>query len=262
MRAKLLAAGLLLAAAACASPPPPAAPDFTKDDVVRGFERVAFGREFADADSPILVRFERPIRILVVREPGDLRAVRAVERVVAEIGGYYRGPVFAEIEHRAVNEVGGADATAYEMIVLALSSPNYERFHEKATRNWIRRQSAHIAEHFYFSRCGGSFNHADGSLRRAVVFLDIDDWGGRLDGCVVEEMVQALGLPDDDDALVWSIFNDSNGREWPGAFDNLLVSILYSAPMRAGMSRADAMALVPQIVDELWPLHLAAGRDE
>lgn len=249
----LLAAILLLSG--CAKPDDRG--DFTEADVVRGFEIVAFGREFADAEATYLTKFGDPIRIHVLHEPHDLRPVEGVRTVMETIAGFHRPPAFAGLTHASIDQDRAEALESAHILVVALGSRNYETFHERASRQWIEGGKLLVADHFYFSRCGASINDQNGRIRRAVVFLDVDDMSPILNECLAEEILQSLGLPDDDDSLIWSMFNDNNDVRFPTDFDNLLVSVLYSEALRPGQKRPQVMQRVPGLVRDLWPSHLA-----
>lgn len=244
-----------LSLAACVSAPDQ---DFTRDDVVRGFELVAFGREFANREASYVIKFDHPVHVHVVHEAGDDAPVEKTRAVIATIEGFHRHPDFAPMTSAPVDEEATADLEDADVLVMALGSENYEAFYERVSERWIESGKLLVADHFYFSRCGANIVDTKGRIRRAVVFLDVDDMSPLLDECLSEEILQSLGLPDDDDSLIWSMFNDSNDVKWPGAYDNLLISVLYSDRILPGMSRKDAMKIVPSIVRELWPDHLKA----
>lgn len=252
----LAAAAVLLAG--CATPGRHS--DFTEADVVRGFEIVAFGREFADEEATYLTRFDAPIHVHVLHEPHDLRPVDGTRAVMETIAGFHRPPAFAGLTHASIDQGRSEAIDNAHILVVALGSRNYETFYKKASKRWIEGGKPLVADHFYFSRCGASITDRKGRIRRAVVFLDVDDMSPILNECLAEEILQSLGLPDDDDSLIWSMFNDSNDVRLPTDFDNLLVSILYSKALEPGQSRRQVMQQVPGLVRELWPSHLARRR--
>lgn len=163
--------------------------------MIDGFDRVAFGREFSPKDSPFLVKYDEPIRILLVHAEGDREPLLRVRKVIRRIKSFHRHPEFRAIDTLSIK-----------------------------------------------------------------AYAPDRDGIGHLDECFAEEMLQSMGLPDDSDNLIWSMFNDNNDAKWPGDFDNLLMSILYSPELTAGMQREDVRERVPQIVDELWADHLAERR--
>jgi hypothetical protein len=74
---------------------------------------------------------------------------------------------------------------------------------------------------------------------------------GRLEACVVEEITQILGLPNDSDDVVPSVFNDHSPDIELSWQDILLVKLLFDPRLRPGMPRADALANVRMILGEM-----------
>lgn len=72
-----------------------------------------------------------------------------------------------------------------------------------------------------------------------------------MDACVLEEMTQVLGLPNDSDRVKPSVFNN---RAQPTALnrtDRIVIRTLYDRRLAAGMSRREAMAEAAGIIAEL-----------
>lgn len=69
--------------------------------------------------------------------------------------------------------------------------------------------------------------------------------------CVEEEMAQAMGLPNDDPNVRPSVFNDDQEFALLTGHDEALLKILYDDRLSAGMTEAQAMAIVPDIIKGL-----------
>lgn len=74
-----------------------------------------------------------------------------------------------------------------------------------------------------------------------------------IEHCLLEELAQSLGLPNDDDRVAPSLFNDSFKLMSPSMIDRVLLRLLYDPRMRPGMPRAQALVLVRQVLTELNP---------
>lgn len=257
--AALLLAGFLGACATAEKRP------FTRGDVIDGFDRVAFGREFSPEDSPVLVKFDEPVRILVVHAEGDREPLLRVRKVIRRIKTFHRHPEFRPIDTLSIEAYTPARERNHNMVIFAVPGRHWDRVHARVVAGRPNAGAGTVGEAFYYYRCGGTLNNDGGRMTRALIFLDTEqnadrDGIGYLDECFAEEMLQSMGLPDDSDELVWSMFNDSNDVKWPGDFDNLLMSILYTPELAAGMPREEVRQRVPRIVDELWPEYLAERR--
>ncbi len=71
------------------------------------------------------------------------------------------------------------------------------------------------------------------------------------ESCVHEELAQGLGLPNDDEDVHPSIFNDREEYALLTRHDEMLLQILYDARLRPGMRAQDAMPIVEEIAEEL-----------
>lgn len=255
----LLALGLLSACVTDEKRP------FTRSDVIDGFDRVAFGREFSPKDSPFLVKYDEPIRILLVHAEGDREPLLRVRKVIRRIKSFHRHPEFRPIDTLSIEAYAPNREKDHNMIIFAVPGRYWDRVHARVVAGRPNAGAGTVGEAFYYYRCGGTLQNDGGRMTRSLIFLDTEqnadrDGIGHLDECFAEEMLQSMGLPDDSDDLIWSMFNDSNDVKWPGDFDNLLMSILYTPELTAGMQREDVRERVPQIVDELWADHLAERR--
>jgi len=106
------------------------------------------------------------------------------------------------------------------------------------------------------SLCFGIFGVQDAlQINFAVIGIPIDAVMslGKLKDCVIEETTQVLGLPNDSDKVFPSVFNDHSPQVTLTDDDELLVRLLYSPRIEVGMSRAEALKIVRQILEEGGP---------
>lgn len=250
--------------AACQTTGGPPDPDsFSRADLLHAFDKSAYGWEFSEADREYVIRYDKPLRIVLVREQGDPAALESFNRVLAFIRGLYRGPAIASVDVVDLQTSSKELIDKANMIVFAVGPAAYESVHRRLTRNHMKQGRARIAELFYFQRCGAFLSSDQGRIRRSIVMLDVQQNAnveGRreLDECFAEEMLQGLGLPNDHDSLKWSMFNDNNAVHWPGEFDRLLLSMLYSEELEPGMQRQEVSRRLPGIIDRLWPEYQAS----
>jgi hypothetical protein len=69
--------------------------------------------------------------------------------------------------------------------------------------------------------------------------------------CLYEELLQALGPINDDDSVPWTMFNDNVEKGFFDVYDQYLLNILYHPRVRAGMTREEVRALLPEIMPEI-----------
>lgn len=87
-------------------------------------------------------------------------------------------------------------------------------------------------------------------LTNALVIIPVDHAMryGLLPACVVEELTQAMGLPNDSDWVSPSITNDKSVLDLLTDLDYLLLKILYDNHLHAGMSAKISSPLVDKIL--------------
>lgn len=119
-------------------------------------------------------------------------------------------------------------------------------------QHFFAMKSTKEQEYFFKnSVCLGRFSiFADGAIQKAVVIIPVDRARARakLVDCVVEELTQILGLPNDSDKVFPSIFNDHSTDRLLSGLDYILLKILYDQRLHAGMNKVDAMPVVQSIV--------------
>jgi hypothetical protein len=84
-------------------------------------------------------------------------------------------------------------------------------------------------------------------IRRAEVILPADAEEFRFYDCAYEELLQSLGLINDDSSVPWTMFNDDVQMGFFDVYDQYLVNILYDPRIRPGMTKAEVDALLPDI---------------
>jgi len=103
------------------------------------------------------------------------------------------------------------------------------------------------------SVCLANFSTApDNSISHATVIIPVDRARAhaKLLSCVVEELTQIMGLPNDSDQVYPSIFNDKSYNDYLSGLDYLLLTLLYNKKMKAGMNQAQVKSRLHTIMQE------------
>ncbi|MEX2201756.1 MAG: DUF2927 domain-containing protein [Dongiaceae bacterium] len=98
--------------------------------------------------------------------------------------------------------------------------------------------------------CFGIYSvNSHSEIVRAVIGIPTDRAAsaGKLGACVVEEMTQVLGLPNDSDEVFPSIFNDNSIDDKLTELDRMLIRLLYDPALPPGMERDNALALIEML---------------
>jgi hypothetical protein len=81
----------------------------------------------------------------------------------------------------------------------------------------------------------------------AAVVANVEGPKQMLEHCLLEEMTQMMGLPNDDDRVSPSMFNDSERHMALTQVDVALVKALYDPALQPGTPRAETLAFVKKL---------------
>jgi hypothetical protein len=82
-------------------------------------------------------------------------------------------------------------------------------------------------------------------IRRAEVILPVDAGVFQFYDCAYEELLQALGLVNDDSSVPWTTFDDNVQMGFFDVYDQYLVNMLYDPRVRPGMTKDEVERLLP-----------------
>ncbi len=231
----------------------PADAIFTNADLARNFDRIAFFTE-ADpgtatttkgASTPApLNRWEEPIRYTLMGEavtPDDEVAIAALMKRVTALTG-----LPAELDTTDPN------------FLISITTPQ-ER---DAGSEVLGRYNTDLQATFEAWRrnpywiCGawlGAKRETPNTLSVAFIFIGDEVSGISRLSCIEEEIVQSLGLRNDDPTVRPSIFNDDDEFALLTNHDEYLLRILYDRRLRPGIGSDEARPIVRRIVEEIRP---------
>ncbi|PCJ31613.1 MAG: hypothetical protein COA90_05490 [Gammaproteobacteria bacterium] len=92
----------------------------------------------------------------------------------------------------------------------------------------------------------------NGSIKNATVIIPVDRAraNAKLLSCVVEELSQIMGLPNDSNAVYPSVFNDKSYDDYLSGLDCLLLQLLYHPKIRVGMDKSATVKQLNLIVHD------------
>jgi len=239
-----LALATALSLAACAAPPAPPPDDLADKALLDDFHRAVYGSE-RPAPGGHLAKWEIPIRAaLVGAGQADHRA--AAERHLADLAAL-TGLDVAEAPRESANL----------LIFFAADPAEAARRHRGLYAHRIadaRRFDALLAGMEPDSTCfgflWGGWPSGQG-IDFAVVFIRTDRGERTVQGCLVQETTQALGLLHDLDPDADSIFSDSGRQVELTERDRLLLRLLYDPRLKPGMGWAGAESLARTALQDL-----------
>lgn len=106
-------------------------------------------------------------------------------------------------------------------------------------------------DNVYGAICKAGYRlNPDSSMSGAAVIIPVDQARehGKLLACIVEEITQVMGLPNDSESAYPSIFNDQTPEDLLSPLDVILLRLLYEPELKAGMSEQEAKPVVANIL--------------
>jgi len=207
--------------------------------LLKSFIEIAMFNEYSERPAGIR-KWTRPIDYVFVHRVGDPQLHERLTRMHIE--------QLAEITGLSIRPAATQEAANLLIIFSTEMALQQELISDFGIRSSPQRQSL-----FRNSICLGQFSlAADASIARAVVIIPVDRASAhaKLVDCIVEEITQVLGLPNDSDQVFPSIFNDKSVNSLLSGLDYLLLKMLYDPRVKAGMNLAQAAPVLKTIADE------------
>ncbi len=225
-------------------------PFYSNEQLHQNFLSIAMRAEAADdVDSSgniAVAKWLTPLRYhLEGATPEDAKRVAGLVRRVRELTGIDIEPSFARAPNVRLSFV---PFRTRNNAVYRLAS---EGDLGPAVGNMVARWRDTERE-----KCLGliSVDPGSGAITKADILIKDELPAIIRDACIVEELVQSLGLMNDDPRARPSIFNDSQEYLDLTSHDEFLLRILYDPRVRPGMTVRQMNPLVQQIIREVRPL--------
>lgn len=219
----------------------------SSDQIIRNFDTIVFHNEFDDNEDSRLRKWSDPVRIYLDIRAGD-------PAVILETVG-------AHVAHLA--EITGHDIALTENLAEANTTVVFERDSLlEAVKTDYFAPEFDIHTVMQTNLCIGQYRSNNRfEINTAVVVIPIDRVmsRGRLKACIIEELTQVLGLPNDSDTVFPSVFNDHSSDIDLSAQDVLLIKLLYDPRLTLGMPRQEALAEARAILADWGIKELTIG---
>ena len=217
---------------------------FSDADIKDGFFKTAFRAEL-QFDRPVerIRKFDEPIRVFVVNRAAPDRR-QDVAAVVADIR--------AHVDHLDLALTDDRQAANFVVTLVR------ERDLAPTIRSYYGADRAKQIQRALAPEClSGIGKDKTFRIRRAEVILPVDAGDFTFFDCAYEELLQGLGIINDDASVPWTMFNDNVQMGFFDRYDQYLVNILYDPRIQPGMTKAavdkalsDVLPTVRAWVDE------------
>jgi hypothetical protein len=210
------------------------------DMLARFFETVVFGNELEPSKpSNSLARWKVPIAYRVDGRPatGHLKILRQHIDLISGITHLTISPVS---QSRAAENLTILFLTGTQM-----SDMKFENVPPAITKVIV----SHHTCYFLLNRTQPA------QISRSFIVVNVDRSMGDIEHCLLEELVQSLGLPNDSDILRPSIFSDADQLRELSRHDEIILRTLYDDRLQDGLGRKDVMVMVREILKD-WDSRL------
>lgn len=205
------------------------------ENIVHLFEVVVFGSELdPKLASTAIAKWSAPVRLAIRGKPGD-RHLEFLGRHAATLSGFTGLSI----------ELAKPGETANVTVVFVPRAQMGKIQIGGVNQKLIETLAAPGGCYFV------SWQKPVGVLIGAVIVANTDRDMAMINHCLLEELTQALGFPNDTDQLRPSIFSDHDHLYELSRSDEIVVRTLYDPRLRPGMPKAEALKIVPAIVREL-----------
>lgn len=209
------------------------------DYIKTSFIDIALGREYDKLQKSRLVRWQNTIKVHIASDSGDATLQKDLLSVqikhLASITGH---PIKFDVPLAQAN--------------ISIIFTQYDQMRDKVEqyignpKNYEKALGEAI--------CLGTFKHnRRGEIFKGVIIIPVDyaRQNARFLDCIIEEITQLLGLPNDSDKVFPSIFNDSSIDAYLSPLDYILLKVLYSPRLKAGMSLTQVSDNLDSVIADL-----------
>ncbi|WP_191602386.1 DUF2927 domain-containing protein [Marinomonas algicola] len=205
----------------------------------KSFITIALEREYDKKTDTKLVRWERPIYVFLESDYGDTRLQKELLSVHLDHLSSITGVPISYVNSKQ-------DANIFIIFT------SYKQLEPKV-KEYIgnpEKIRAAIRE----AICLGNFSYNQRSeITKGTIIIPVDyaRQKARFLDCIIEEITQLMGLPNDSDDVFPSIFNDKSIDSYLSPLDYLLLKLLYSNYLTPGMTVQDTKRALPLAIREL-----------
>lgn len=209
------------------------------DYVVESFLEIALGSEHGVKKRHVR-KWMTPVRYALIHHAGD-----------AELHERMAGAHFTHLALLTGLTIRPAQPGETPNFSVVLTSEDRLRDDLKTYFGWD--SSSQREQFFRETVCVATFaSRRNGQIIRATAIIPVDRARsrGKLPACIVEELTQVLGLPNDSDKVFPSVFNDNSIDTTLSGLDVTLLRLLYDPRIRPGMDEATVRPLARAIAAE------------
>jgi Protein of unknown function (DUF2927) len=208
---------------------------FDDDEIKDGFFKTAFRAELQFGRQHERIRkFDEPVRVFVANQGAADRRTE-IATIIADIR--------AHVDHLDLAITDNRQTANF--VVTLVNRRDLER---TIRARYGAREARQIQQRLRPECLSGIGKDQTFRIRRAEVILPVDAGDFFFYDCAYEELLQGLGIINDDASVPWTMFNDNVQMGFFDVYDQYLVNILYDPRVRPGMTKNQVGTLLPEVL--------------
>lgn len=230
---------------------PPPDPPLSNSQIAKNFDIIAFGNEYTRKRYDTVRKWRAPLRLGIKGHSPvwfDDMVVQFLDELIA-ITGHPMGLVYthtAATQRRLPADFDPKSVNVFLLFMPISEMPKHlpdAQFQDKAQIIALLNSGK--------ATCFAKLFKKGDEIRSAVILFPSHYDERTLRACVVEELTQILGLPNDSDLVQQSIFVDKGQYNELTPQDRLLLRVLYDPEIKVGMPREQAVRTASTILQRL-----------
>ena len=208
----------------------------TVDKITAMFDDVVFGSEFFERpERQVIAKWDGPLRVSVKGEALDyhLKYLRTHLKTVIELTGLTMEAVDTETARENVT-ISFIPANMLSKVRIETVDPSL-----------IQRLAGPRSCYFV------SFRPTPETISRNIIIVNKERRARDINHCLLEEVLQGLGFPNDSNLIRPSVFSDHDQITTLSRSDEIIVRTLYDPRLKPGTERNEALRVARTIIEEL-----------
>ena len=207
----------------------------TVEDLLQQFDIIVFGEEAGhDERSDKIIRWEQSLRIRVVGEATALNN-QILRRHTNTLQG---------LTNRSIQFVTGTDDPENVRVVFVAAMEMAKLPGVPVDQKMLDLLAAPRGCYFL------SFPDLHGEIDRSIIVVNAERDTESTYHCLLEELIQSMGIPNDSDLIRPSVFSDKDKLTKITRSDEVMIRTLYDPRMRAGMEKTEAMDMARVVITD------------
>jgi Protein of unknown function (DUF2927) len=211
------------------------------------FVTIALGREFGGPSEGQLVKWTQPVRVAVIGQRANYY-LPVVQQHLADLRETTGHMISISDDPKA--------ADVWVILVNKLDRGEIDK-HRSIYRPFFRNDQSYntqvsdIHEGKFRALCLTTVKvKGREGIQSGIIFIPLERGAPTVWQCVVEELAQLMGLPNDSDNVLDSIFNDRSPHISMTEKDRRMLRLLYEPRLKSGMKEPEVRRVAGEILRE------------